>query len=62
MYDNFQTEFYCGFFRVICLKYSNVSLINPLPEYLLKELPAITALFKLHEGTTNTQHKRESTA
>lgn len=40
---------------------SNYFLIASLPEYLLRELSAITVLFNLHEGTTNTQHKREST-
>jgi len=39
---------------------SNSSLIISAPEYLLKELSAITVLFNLHEGTANAQHKRES--
>lgn len=49
------------FFLCHCYRNSNSFLITSVPEHLLKELPAITVLFKLHEGTTNTQHKREST-
>lgn len=48
-----------GFFCVChCFQNLNFSLITPLPEYLLKALPAITVLFKLHEGTTNSRHKK----
>lgn len=48
------------FLLYYCYQNSNYFLITSEPEYLLKELLAITVLFNLHEGTTNTQHKRES--
>lgn len=36
-------------------------LSSPCQSIYWGELSAITVLFNLHEGTTNTQHKREST-
>ncbi len=59
--DSFQTEYNSWQFLCHYNGNSNSFLITSLPEYLLKVPSAITVLFNLHRGTTNTQHKREST-
>ena len=59
LHDSFQTEY--NLWQILMPLLWEFFLITSMPEYLLKELSAITVLFNLHEGTTNTQHKREST-